>query len=456
MQIRGKPKLGLEMSVQEFLDSQSSKGTKKVYKSGLKKFFEWFGKTADEVLKERKDDLTQRPNEDLVTYRNRASNYSKIIERFHAHLLDEGYKINTAKSLTNGIRQLFRYYQMDIKVRNGSSLNRTVQTQRNFPLTIEHVRKMYAVANFRERVILSMAIDLGLRISDFLKIKKQDLPDLSLEAPISFDVMTDKEDVIARGFLSQETVELLKKYLKALPEDNPYLFPSSQNNPKPISRTQIGNLLTDLAQKAGLNVNNGKSLTFHCFRKMLLSASIDSGIGLTAGKKLVGKTIPQSDDTYLTTVNLRNKFIQLKKFLTINEQPRIETENIETMKKAISKLQEDLTTQKTITEVISKENQHIKKQFEENEQELNMISETIMSRIIPIVDLFDSVEGLEEFLMQFKSNQPKMTNNLEQKLTKQLIEAGKKREEHIASKAQRFLDMAKRIEKESKSKDNTG
>ena len=68
---------------------------------------------------------------------------------------------------------------MDIKVRNGSSLNRTVKTQRNFPLTIEHVRKMYAVANFRERVILSMATDLGLRVSDFLKIKKQDLPLLS-------------------------------------------------------------------------------------------------------------------------------------------------------------------------------------------------------------------------------------------------------------------------------------
>jgi len=187
----------------------------------LKKFFKWYGKTAEQVLQERKDDLTQRSDEDLVTYKNRAANYSRIIERFHAHLLDEGYKINTAKSLTNGIRQLFRYYQMDIKVRNGSNLNRTVKTQRNFPLTIEHVRKMYAVANFRERVILSMATDLGLRVSDFLKIKRQDLPDLSLEAPISFDVMTEKEDVIARGFLSQETVELLKKYIETLPKTQP-------------------------------------------------------------------------------------------------------------------------------------------------------------------------------------------------------------------------------------------
>jgi hypothetical protein len=59
---------------------------------------------------------------------------------------------------------------------------------------------------------------------------------------------------------------------------------------------------------------NGKSLTFHCFRKMFLSASIDSGIGLTAGKKLCGKAIARSDDTYLTTVKLSEKFIQLKKF----------------------------------------------------------------------------------------------------------------------------------------------
>jgi integrase len=359
------------MSVQEFLDSLPSKGTKKVYKMGLKKFFEWYGKTPDQVLQERKDDLTQRPDEDLVTYKNRATNYSKIIERFHTHLLDKGYKINTAKSLTNGIRQLFRYYQMDIKVRNGSSLNRTVKTQRNFPLTIEHVRKMYAIANFRERVILSMATDLGLRISDFLKIKKQDLPDLSLEAPISFDVMTEKEDVIARGFLSQETVELLKKYIETLPIDNPYLFPSSQNRPKPISRTQIGNLLKDLAKKAGLKVNTGKSLTFHCFRKMLLSAAIDSGIGLTAGKKLVGKTIPQSDDTYLTTIKLREKFIQLKKFLTIKQPVKSENQQLEKLSSVVAKLSEELEQQKTITKVVTSENLKIRKEFKKQVTELN-------------------------------------------------------------------------------------
>lgn len=368
------------MSVQEFLDSFQSKGTKKIYKMGLKKFFAWAGKTPDQVLQERKDDLTQKPNEDLVTYRNRAQNYAKIIEQFHSYLLKEGYKINTAKSLTNGIRQLFRYYQMDIKVRNGSSLNRTVKTQRNFPLTIEHVRKMYQVANFRERIILSMATDLGLRVSDFLKIKKTELPDLSLETPISFDIMTGKEDVIAKGFLSKETVELLKKYIKTLSEDNPYLFPSSQHKPTPISRTQMSNLIKDLAKKAGLKINNGKSLTFHCFRKMFLSASIDSGIGLTAGKKLVGKTIPQSDDTYFTTVKLRELFSQVKKFLTINESQKLETDTIDTLKKTISKLQEDLTIQTKITETISEDNLKMKNELEQVHVDMKEFKQTILKK----------------------------------------------------------------------------
>ena len=129
-------------------------------------------------------------------------------------------------------------------------------------------------------------------------------------------------------------------------------------------------MLNRLSEKAQINLN-GKSLSFHCFRKMFLSTSIDSGIGLTAGKKLCGKAIAQSDDTYLTTVNLRQKFIQLKKFLSITEQPRLEIEKIEPLKNAINKLQSDLTEQKTITNVISEENQKIKKDIEKIKNAIN-------------------------------------------------------------------------------------
>ena len=61
---------------------------------------------------------------------------------------------------------------MPIRFRNGSKIGKTVKTTKNFPLTIEHVRKMFEVADLRERVILSMATDLGLRIGDFIAAQK--------------------------------------------------------------------------------------------------------------------------------------------------------------------------------------------------------------------------------------------------------------------------------------------
>ena len=368
----------MELSVKEFLDSIVNPNTRKGYRVGIKKFYEWFERSPREILEARKDDLTQRPGEDLIEYRNRAARFEKEIEKFHGYLLKQGYATNTSRALTIGIRQLFRYYQMPVRMRAGSKVTKTVKTSKNFPLRIEHVRRMFEVADLRERVILSMATDLGLRISDFITIKKGALQSLTQEPPVGFDVMTGKEEVVAHGFLSAETIELLKVYIPTLQKkENPYLFPS--NGKRPISDEWLNQLLRKLAEKAQLELN-GKSLTFHCFRKMFLSTSIDSGIGLTAGKKLCGKAIARSDDTYLTTVKLREKFVQLKKFLTIKQSAKIESNTIEKLETVVSKLAEELEQQKTVTQAVTGENLKIRKEFKKQVAELN--EEIAVTRLV--------------------------------------------------------------------------
>jgi len=359
----------MELSVKEFLDSVVNPNTRKGYRVGIKKFHEWFGKSPRKILEARKDDLTQRPGEDLIEYRNRAARFEKEIEKFHGYLLKQGYTTNTSRASTIGIRQLFRYYQMPVRMRAGSKVTKTVKTSRNFPLRIEHVRRMFEVADLRERVILSMATDLGLRISDLIRIKKGALPSLTQDPPVGFDVMTGKEEVVAHGFLSAETIELLRVYLPTLQKkENPYLFPS--NGKRPISDEWLNQLLRKLAEKAQIELN-GKSLTFHCFRKMFLSTSIDSGIGLTAGKKLCGKAIARSDDTYLTTVKLREKFVKLKKFLAIKQSAKIESNIIEKLETVVSKLSEELEQQKIVTQAVTGENLKIRKEFKKQVAELN-------------------------------------------------------------------------------------
>jgi vacuolar-type H+-ATPase subunit I/STV1 len=126
--------------------------------------------------------------------------------------------------------------------------------------------------------------------------------------------------------------------------------------------------------------------------KMFLSASVDSGIGMTAGKMLCGKAIAQSDDTYLTTVNLRQKFILLKKFLAINEQPKIETQKLEILESAVCKLQEELTQQKQITKSISKENARTKEELRK------------LQPLVEFINSFDAPENLKTILNFLKDD----------------------------------------------------
>jgi integrase len=357
------------MSVQEFLNSVSNPRTRKGYRFGLNKFVEWFGKPAEEILAMRQKDLTQKPGENLVEYRNRAARFEKEIEKFHSYLIENGYSINSARNMTLGIRQLFRYYQMPVTMRSGSKVSQTVKTTKNFPLTIENVRKMFDVANLKERMVLALAVDTGLRISDFLAIKKTDLPPLDAEPPIAFTLLTQKEKIPAHCFISRETVNQLKTYLPTLrKKNNLYLFAS--NGKSNISDEAVSKMLKRLAEKAQIDLN-GKSLTFHCFRKMFLSASIDSGIGLTAGKKLCGKAIARSDDTYLTTVKLREEFIQLKKFLAIKQSPEIENQQIEKLSAMVAKLAKELDQQKVISQAVTSENLKIRREFKQRVTELN-------------------------------------------------------------------------------------
>jgi hypothetical protein len=256
---------------------------------------------------------------------------------------------------------------------------------------------MFEVADLRERVILSMATDLGLRISDFISIKVGSLPSLDQESPNMFDVMTGKEEVVAHGFLSSETVELLKVYLPTLQKkNNPYLFPSKGS--KPISDVWLNQLLQKLADKAQIKLN-GKRFTFHCFRKMFLSASIDSGIGLTAGKKLCGKAIPQSDDTYLTTVKLREKFIQLKKVLTIHSSPKLENnKRFEQFEVAVEQLQKENIANKTVAEVMTRRVAEL-----ENELKDSLGKREDLEPLVEFVQSFKSRDELENFLDLFKT-----------------------------------------------------
>ena len=97
----------------EFYDSIPNKETKDEYRRGLQRFANWFGKTPDEILQMRRQDLK---SEDTFTRKR----FEREVEKFHAALKQQGTSTNSARTYCQGMRQFFRYYEVPILLRRGS------------------------------------------------------------------------------------------------------------------------------------------------------------------------------------------------------------------------------------------------------------------------------------------------------------------------------------------------
>ena len=138
----------------DYIKEAKSKNTYKEYKHGIQRFSQWYGKDPDTILEERKLDVASGDFQ-----RNRR--FAREIEKFHRSLINEGYAINSARTMTIGIRQLFRFYGFPVTLESQSAVTQTVITTKDFVPSIDQYRDMYNVADLSTRLTISMGLDLA-------------------------------------------------------------------------------------------------------------------------------------------------------------------------------------------------------------------------------------------------------------------------------------------------------
>jgi hypothetical protein len=167
-----------------------SKHTAINYEKGLRVFVNWLREreknpklSAREILEMRKEDITST---DFMKTRR----FSDIFEEFHKDLQSEKYGlgINTASTYSKCAKAFFSFYNLPIKFSCGSKV-----TGSTFIPQPNDFKRMFACGDLREKVILSLGLDLAWRIGDFSEIRKKDIPDLTLECPIQIEKLTAKE-----------------------------------------------------------------------------------------------------------------------------------------------------------------------------------------------------------------------------------------------------------------------
>lgn len=311
--------------VNDWLEAIPSNNTRKSYKNGLKKFEKFY----------------KKPIENLIE----SDNAGKTIERFFVWLKEQGYTQNTCRNLVNSPIQFLKYHGTEVKYRKSLGMFRTIPTTRDHRLSISEVQSMARVSDLREQILLETLL-LGLRVSDVAVLKWR-MFDVSGEAPIPIEILTQKEQVVARTFISKEFKELLSKYLKTLDKSNPYFFQTTRKS-KHLSAKRINAIFKELANRAGIKTHG--LFRWHIGRKLFLRTCAELGVNRWNAMMLCGKSVSTDIATYVNGSQLKGDFIKIHKTLSLN--PSLNNEKSENLKSAILSLEKENKDLKTRISVL--------------------------------------------------------------------------------------------------------
>ena len=186
--------------------------------------------------------------------------------------------------------------------------------------TIKNMRAILKSQSPRNELLFILGINVGLRISDILKLKVKDLTKLNTKAPKDYVIITEIKTRKTKKFYIGDIVKkVIENYMKE--NDNPgfdtYIFLSRKGINMPITRQQAYRIINNAAESLGIVERNDQGnlihgeIGTHTLRKTFGYHSFQNGTSLellmdlfnhsskTQTLRYIGITEEQKKDVYL-------------------------------------------------------------------------------------------------------------------------------------------------------------
>jgi len=341
--------------------------TRSEYFAHFRRFFEWTGKTPDE-LREMKfqEDQTAKPWE-----RNQVEN----LLRQYLQNIEEKYACNTRKIAYAAVRSFFEAQGMPLFLRrqdrpSGCAFGSKV-------LDREEVRQLKnATESLRDKALIMFLKDSGLRESDAAKLRWKDLKDYG-EGFMGFEIQTKKKKTKARGFIGSETTEILKLYKekrlkgtqKLSPEENLEehpVFALLTNPTKQLPPVSMSGIIGRTIKLAGI-----ERATPHGLRKFWEQSMHVENVAYQ--KQMNGRALTEVERAYfwketpelfeMYKANYRNLTVEKQEFREAEERLRREYEReIKALKNRIYELERKENEMKQIRDDLDELRKFVKEQ----------------------------------------------------------------------------------------------
>lgn len=338
-------------------DELASKGesTRERYEIYFNEFLIFVGKTPDELIVQRQQDLL---NADKKIQRRVESQLNAFIAKKKA----DGYAVATQQLYFASIRSFFEIHYFPLIMRKGDYPKGDSNGVKR--ATKEAILK---VLNNKTRNIVTIKPlilfikDSGLRVSDVRQLSYRDIAK-QLEngaETIQINVITQKTKLLAKTFIGEEAIQALKEYLEArrkgsrnvaqeaITKSSPLFKSWSNGEVRRISRHSLSSLI----REAFINVNEER-MSAHSLRKKLQTDLEKAGVNSNWIDQILGHELVNSRDAYSlpTDEELMEAYKKAYPYL------RVHPENQLTPKEG-SKNQSSTLTEATST--TSEDNYHV-------------------------------------------------------------------------------------------------
>jgi integrase len=245
-------------------DHSGSQHTTQHYLRWFKKFVTWTVKTPDELIIQRKEELKSDDTAVKMKAEETLRSFCNWLER------EKDYKRATVRAHHACIKSFYRYNYVPLMLKapkKSASFGVGAHTK-------EEIKKLYDVANLRDRAVILCLAETGMSRADFCRLTYGDVREdyeKNLDT-IHLKVIRRKAEVVYDTFIGKSGTTALRNYLEArkrkgetLKAETP-LFPSKKGG----NRFETANSLTLLVRRLG--EITGIKTSPHRFRKFFESS----------------------------------------------------------------------------------------------------------------------------------------------------------------------------------------
>jgi integrase/recombinase XerD len=240
-----------------------SPGTVRVYVHAVAKFAQHFGRSPDTLTREE-------------------------VRAYLIQLIDRGVSRSYTVICRNALRHL---YQDTLKRTDWLSEIPRPKRERRLPVVLsrDEVQRLFAVVtNLKQKALFMVAYDAGLRLSELINLRLQDID--SGRMVLRIRQGKGKKDRYAR--LTPGLLELLREYWREF-RPQTLLFPGAAAN-KRYDLATPGQLLKKVCRKAGIQ----KRVSMHTLRHSFATHLLEAGANLRVIQQMLGHDKIQTTALY--------------------------------------------------------------------------------------------------------------------------------------------------------------